>query len=135
MKQIHGDVTPDRRMADAIRAATGARRSSQADLDALQGRIMTAATPYMDARLSMRPSWLDYAAAWSRTIVPVGLATAVVAASCLVWLTSSARRSTPSNVEHVAMLGAATNSVSSGDLIDLAVSDVEVPLSAPAARR
>jgi hypothetical protein len=135
MKQIHGDATPDARMAEAIRAATGRSRSSEAELAALHGRIIHAARPYVDGRVSMRASWLDYAAAWSRTIVPLGLATAVLAASCLVWLSASARRVTPSNVEHVAMLGAATNSVSSGDLIDLAGSDFDVPLSAPAARR
>lgn len=135
MKRIQGDETPDPRMADAIRAAMPARPASDAELRALHGRIVTAAGPYMASRLSMRPNWLDYAAAWSRTIVPVGLATAVLAASCLVWLSTAAHRLRPSNVEHVAMLGAATNSVSSGDLIDLAASDVDVPLSAPAARR
>lgn len=135
MKQIHADATPDPRMAEAIRAATGARHPSDADMAALHGRIVGAARPYLGARLSMRTSWLDYAAAWSRTIVPVGLATAVLAASCLVWLSASARRQTQNTVEHVAMLGAATNAVGSGDLVDLAISDVDVPAAPPRVQR
>lgn len=127
MKDIRLDPARDARMSGAIRAATGDTPLEREALRALHERIMGAARPQLSQHRNARPSWIDYAAAWSRTIIPIGVATALVAASCLVWLSVNAPKSPAGTVEHVAMLGAATNAVSSGDLIDLAISDVDMP--------
>ena len=127
MKDFRRDSARDPRMGAAIRAVAGDTPLEREALRALHERIMGAARPQLSQQRNARPSWLDYAAAWSRTIVPIGVATALVAASCLVWLSVNAPKSSPGTVEHVAMLGAATNVVSSGYLIDLAISDVDMP--------
>jgi hypothetical protein len=129
----HGRLDParDPRMARAIRAAGGDAPPRPDHMRALHDRITRAARPRLAEQRNGSPSWLDYAAGWSRTIVPLGVATAVVAASCLVWLTITPRQQAPGTVEHVAVLAAATNAAGSGDLIDLAISDVDMPASAP----
>lgn len=127
MKNSRPNSERDPRMVQAIRAVTGDTPLGRDELNALHGRIMGAARPYLAQSRNARPSWVDYAAAWSRTIIPIGVATALVAASCLVWLSVNSPRSSAGTVEHVAMLGAATNAVSSGDLVDLAISDVDMP--------
>jgi hypothetical protein len=136
MNDPRTDPARDPRLARAIIDATGAGRFSADNLRALQDRITRAARPRLAEQREARPSWLDYATAWSRTIVPIGVATALVAASCLVWLSMQPREPRAGTVEHVAMLGAATNAVTSGDLVDLAISDVDMPAPprAPKAR-
>jgi hypothetical protein len=68
-----------------------------------------------------RTVW-DYAERWSAVLLPVGAFTALAAGLCLFVL-ANPRESVPSRASstRVALIGAATNRVSSQNLLDLLV--------------
>jgi hypothetical protein len=107
--------------------------ASPAQLAALSGRILAAAAPILREREARNRTVWDYAERWSGTLLPLGMLTAVAAAMCLFVL-SAQREPTiaPAPGPRVALLGAATNRMSSQKLIDLVVS---VDASSPSPRR
>jgi len=106
----------DRELASALRrldppAVTGGQMA------ALARRIVTRATPLLDARRRDAARWWEYAANWAGTLLPLGVAAAFVATVCLAW-SSTARAPRPHAIERTALLRAVTNRAPSGDLID-----------------
>jgi len=106
----------DRELARALRrldppAVTGGQMA------ALARRIVTRATPLLDARRRDAARWWEYAANWAGTLLPLGVAAAFVATVCLAW-SSAARAPRPHAIERTALLRVVTNRAPSGDLID-----------------
>lgn len=127
------DSLADRELARALRrldppAPTPSQMSS------LARRIMTRATPLLDARRRGASTWWEYAAAWAGTLLPLGAAAAFVAAACLAWSTMPRVAARPHAVERTALLRAVTNGAPSGDLVDI-VLDARSAEHAPASQR
>jgi hypothetical protein len=123
----------DRHLGDLMKEADREFAASPAQLAALSGRILAAAAPILREREARNRTVWDYAERWSGTLLPLGMLTAVAAAMCLFVL-SAQREPTiaPAPGPRVALLGAATNRMSSQKLIDLVVS---VDASTPSPRR
>lgn len=123
----HVDPRRDRELAGLLRAAEPSGLPTDAQIRALSDRIRAAAAPMLEQReLRARTLW-DYAEYWSGTLIRLGVATAVAASVCLFWLSNT--RSAPAEVpaERVALIGAATNRVSSHDLLDLLTAESPAP--------
>jgi hypothetical protein len=89
-------------------------------MTALARRIMSRATPLLDAR-RRASSWWEYAAAWAGTLLPLGVAAAFVATVCLAWSTSVRGSARPHAAERTALLRVVTNRAASSDLLDIAL--------------
>src|SRR5689334_19492656 len=112
------DSLPDRELARALRRLDPPA-PTPSQMSALARRIMTHATPLLDARRRGASTWWEYAAAWAGTLLPLGAAAAFAAAACLAWSTSARAPARPHAVERTALLRAVTNHAPSGDLIDV----------------
>ena len=108
---------PDRELARALRRLDPPA-PSQAQMTSLARRIMSRATPLLDARRRGAATWWEYAASWAGTLLPLGAAAAVVATAYLARSTTT-RAVRPHAVERTALLRAVTNHVPSGDLLDM----------------
>jgi hypothetical protein len=87
-------------------------------MSALARRIITRATPLLEARRRGAARWWEYAAAWAGTLLPLGAAAAFVATVCLAW-SSAARSTTRAHApERTALLRVVTNRAKSRELID-----------------
>lgn len=105
---------------------------SPEQLRALTQRIVTAAGPMLDQRAAPNRTLWDYVERWADTLIPMGAFTALAAAACLFWL-STIHIAEPAVGERTALIGAATNRVSSHDLVDLLVApDTHEAAGAPA---
>lgn len=111
------DSLPDRELARALRRLDPPA-PTPSQMSALARRIMTRATPLLDARRRGASTWWEYAAAWAGTLLPLGAAAAFVAAACLAWSTMTAAPARPHAIERMALLRAVTNGAPSGDLVD-----------------
>lgn len=89
----------------------------------LAERIAAAAVPMLRERESVQRTIWDYAVGWSSMLLPIGTLAAAAAGLCLFVL-SAQRLPVPARLSstRVALLGAATNRVSSQNLVDLLVS-------------
>jgi hypothetical protein len=86
-------------------------------------RIVAAAGPMLREReFAQRTIW-EYAVGWSSMLLPLGTLAAAAAAVCL-FVVSAQRAPAPARLSstRVALLGAATNRLSSQNLLDLLVS-------------
>ena len=81
-------------------------------------RIVTRATPMLDARRRSAARWWEYAATWAGTLLPLGVAAAFVATVCLAWSSAARVPIRPHAFERTALLRVVTNRAPSGDLID-----------------
>ena len=114
------DLFTDRELGRELRRLDPPAPTS-AQMTSLARRIMTRATPLLDARRHGATSWWEYAAAWAGTLLPLGVAAALVASVCLAW---SSAASTPARAhapERTALLRAVTNPAESADLLDFAL--------------
>ncbi len=80
---IRRDVTPDPELGAILRRFEGADPTTDEQRRALRRRIEAAAAPLLAERGS--GAWWEFAAVWARTLVPLGLATAVAAAAFIAW--------------------------------------------------
>ena len=111
------DSHMDRELARALRRFDPPA-ATPTQMAALARRIVTRATPMLDARRRGAARWWEYAATWAGTLLPLGVAAAFVATVCLAW-SSAARASTrPHAFERTALLRVVTNRAQSGDLLD-----------------
>lgn len=92
--------------------------ATPAEMTALARRIVTRATPMLDARRHGAARWWEYAASWAGTLLPLGVAAALVATVCLVWSSATQAPARPLPVERTALLRVVTNRAHSGDLLD-----------------
>jgi hypothetical protein len=113
--------TRDRWLAGLLRKAGLANGSTPDERAALARRIMLAAAPLLEQRTASPAGVWDDLERWAGMLIPVGTFTALAAGVCLFWLSTRASAPLPVAVEQTALLGAATNAVSSHDLIDLLV--------------
>ncbi|HEY4217904.1 MAG TPA: hypothetical protein VGM67_12255 [Gemmatimonadaceae bacterium] len=112
----------DEELARLLRDADATMRPSAAQLRALGARIVKAGLPVLDARAASERTVWDYAERWSTVLLPVGAFTAIAAGLCLFVLSSSSEPALPrGNATRVALIGAATNRVSSQNLLDMLV--------------
>jgi hypothetical protein len=113
----------DPEIANLLRDASVSATSSADGLRRLNERIMAAALPMLDELAPPQCTVWDYAEHWSRVLLPIGALAAVAAGLCLFALSSDRLPPAQSAPPRVALLGAATNRVSSQNLIDLLVSN------------
>jgi len=112
----------DVELARVLRAAERQSMTADGALAALGARIMTAAAPLLEERAVPNRTVWDYAERWSATLLPIGALTAVAAGLCLFALSVQPDPAPPRPTgARVALLGAATNSLSSQKLIDFLV--------------
>ncbi|MEO6877503.1 MAG: hypothetical protein ABI205_03415 [Gemmatimonadaceae bacterium] len=115
----------DAELRAMLRAADRLPPSSAPQLRALSARIRVGAGPALDARAAGERTIWDYAERWSAVLLPVGAFTALAAGVCLFVLAGPIGQTEPpasrASSTRVALLGAATNNVSSQTLIDLLV--------------
>lgn len=111
------DSHPDRELARALRRLDPPA-VTPTQMAALARRIVTRATPMLDARRRDAARWWEYAANWAGTLLPLGVAAAFVATVCLAWSSATRTPVRPHAVERTALLRAVTNHAPSGDLID-----------------
>jgi hypothetical protein len=114
----------DSEIARALRGADLSGSASPALLRRLNDRIVAAAMPLLEERAAQHRTMWDYTERWSGMLLPLGALAALAAGFCLFML--SAQRDSASEaaaVPRVALLGAATNRVSSQNLVDLLVSN------------
>ena len=109
----------DRELARELRRLDPPAPTS-VQMAALARRIVSRATPLLDARRRALSSWWEYAAAWAGTLLPLGMAAAFVASVCLAWSSSRPAIRAHAN-ERAAILRVLTNEAPSRDLIDFAL--------------
>jgi len=119
------DSLPDRELARALRRLDPPA-PTPTQMTSLARRIMSRATPLLDARRRRASTWWEYAAAWAGTLLPLGAAAAFVATACLAWSTTAHAPARAHAIERTALLRVVTNRAPSGDLLDIV-------LDAPAA--
>jgi hypothetical protein len=122
------DPKADRQLADALREMRAADRSSARDQHLLARRIIRHADPLLRTR-RRAVAWWEYAATWSRALVPLGLSAATLAAVGMIWLIpprQPAGARAESSGEHAVLLGAVANRIPPHELLDLLVAPVVV---------
>ena len=107
----------DRELARALRRLDPPAATPM-QMAALARRIVTRATPMLDARRRGAARWWEYPANWAGTLLPLGVAAAFVATVCLAWNSAIRAPVRPHAVERTALLRVVTNRAPSGDLID-----------------
>lgn len=121
------DSRPDRELARALRRLDPPAPTT-AQMTSLAQRIVKRATPLLDARRRAASSWWEYPAAWAGTLLPIGVAAALVATVCLARNSASRVPARPHANERTALLRVITNRAPSRELVDFV-------LDAPAAER
>lgn len=111
------DLFTDRELGRALRRLDPPAPTST-QMSSLARRIMTHATPLLDARRRGVTSWWEYAAAWAGTLLPLGVAAAFVASVCLAWSSAVSTPARPHAPERTALLRVVTNRAETGDLLD-----------------
>jgi hypothetical protein len=109
------DLFSDRELGRELRRLDPPAPTS-AQMASLARRIMTRATPLLDARRRGTARWWEYAAAWAGTLLPLGVAATLVAGVCLAWSASAPVRAHAP--ERTALLRVVTNRAASRDLVD-----------------
>ena len=116
------DDGPARDVADALARFESANGASQWELGVLARRIVAKAEPLLAARRQGVTAWWQYPAVWARTLIPLGITTALVATACILWATLAPL---PVPSEHLAMrdtlLGSTTSDALSQRLLDALV--------------
>lgn len=79
------DLTPDHEVTDALRRFDHAPAPSASQLRGLARRIVSSAAPLLEPRRANTVAWWDYPAVWARTLIPLGVTTALMAVACILW--------------------------------------------------
>jgi len=128
------DSLPDRELAGALRRLDPPA-PTKAQMTSLARRIMSRATPLLDARRRGASTWWEYAAAWAGTLLPLGAAAGFVAAACLARLATTRSPVRPHAIERTALLRAVTNHAPSGALLDIVLDAPSAEHAAGTTRR
>lgn len=131
------DSLSDRELCRALRRLDPPA-PTPAQMTALARRIITRATPLLDARRRGSARWWEYAAAWAGTLLPLGAAAAFVASACLAWSSINAAAPRAHAPERTALLRVVTSRARSRDLVDFVldapVSEHHRPLATEGSR-
>jgi hypothetical protein len=112
----------DPKLAQLLRNTEGQSMQSDGALAQLSARIVAAAAPVLDERAAPHRTIWDYTERWSATLLPIGAFTAIAAGLCLFALSAQGPLSSQRTPGvRLALLGAATNRVSSQSLVDFLV--------------
>jgi anti-sigma-K factor RskA len=123
-------LRPDRELHDLLRCFDSPDRPTDAQRHALERRIATGAEPLLAARRGTPPTWWEFAATWARTLIPLGAATALVAA-VVIFRTSRPTKSplAPTISTQDSLVGAVPHDPTSRHLLDLLVTPSRAPRS------
>lgn len=110
----------DRELSGALRRLDPPS-PTPAQMSALARRIVAGAGPALAARRRDANRWWEYAAMWAGMLLPLGFATALVAAACITWISIAPRRSPSPSPERVALLRAVARGDAPRELVDLAL--------------
>ncbi|MGH7670118.1 MAG: hypothetical protein ACRENQ_11560, partial [Gemmatimonadaceae bacterium] len=95
----------------------------------LARRILAGAEPLLAARSGPSPAWWEFAATWARTIIPVGVATALAAAVVIVWTSRAASRAAlPTLTTQDSLVGVVPRDPTSRHLLDLLITPSLAPV-------
>ncbi len=127
------DVSPDPALAGLLARFDAPASATAAERSALQRRIAQRAAPRLANRAGDAPPWWTFAADWARTLIPLGVATALVATTLLLWNARGERHglTIAPMAAPDSLVGAAGRDVTSQRLLD----DLVTPLPAPASSR
>jgi hypothetical protein len=118
----HDDLSPDPALRDMLRRFDPASAVTPAGRQALARRIAAGASPILAARRRTAPSWWEFTAGWARTLIPLGVATALVAAGTILWASRTAARSAMIPVAAPdSLVGAVPHDHTSQHLVDFLV--------------
>ena len=122
------DLRPDHELRDLLRRFDSPDSETDAQRQALARRILTGAEPLLDARRASPPAWWEFAATWARTLIPIGVATALAAAVVIVWTSRPPRREVlPTITTQDSLVGAVPHDPTSRHLLDLLVTPSPAP--------
>ncbi len=128
------DLRPDHELRDLLRRFDAPDADTDAQRQALARRILAGAEPLLAARRGTPPAWWEFTATWARTLIPIGVATALAAAAVIFWTTRPARRDLlPTITTQDSLVGAVPRDPTSRHLLDLLVTPSSSP-SSPSAR-
>lgn len=122
------DLRPDEALRDMLRRFDAPEHGSADQRTDLLRRIMSDAEPLLSARRSGAPAWWEFTAGWARMLIPLGVATAIVAAGLMLWSVRTARQSmiTPMASQD-ALVSSLPRERTSQRLLDALVSPVALP--------
>ncbi len=124
----HDDLRPDHELRDLLRRFDSPDMATDAQRQALARRILTGAEPLLAARRGAPPAWWEFTAIWSRTLIPIGVATAIAAAAAIFWTSRPARRAElPTVTTQDSLVGAVPHDPTSRHLLDLLVTPSPPP--------
>ncbi|HEX8724775.1 MAG TPA: hypothetical protein VF737_05230 [Gemmatimonadaceae bacterium] len=126
----HDDLRPDPELRDLLRRFDSSGAATDAARQALARRIVAEGAPLLAARRGAPAAWWELTATWARTLIPIGVATALAAAAVIVWTSRQPRRALPSAVAtQDSLVGAVPRDPTSRHLIDLLVTPAPTPRS------
>jgi len=122
------DLRPDPELRDLLRRFDAPEADTRVQRDALARRIRSGAEPLLAARRGAPPAWWEFAATWARTLIPLGVATALAAAAIIFWTSRPVRHTlVPTIVTQDSLVGAVPRDPTSRHLLDLLVTPAPVP--------
>jgi hypothetical protein len=128
------DLRPDAELRAMLRRFDSPDRVSPDQRAALQRRIAADAEPLLSARRPGSPAWWEFTAGWARTLIPLGVATAMVAAGLILWAAHTPVRQPLVRVaSQDSLVSAVPRDRTSQHLLDLLVSPAVIPADEPAA--
>ena len=81
------DPTPDQEIGDALRSVQARASLSPWELNVVARRVIAHAAPLLERKRTGVPPWWQYPAVWARTLIPLGLTTALAAIAGFMWAT------------------------------------------------
>lgn len=125
------DLRPDHELRDLLRRFDSPDVATDAQRQALARRILIGAEPLLDVRRGAPPAWWEFTATWARTLIPIGVATALAAAGVIMWTSRPARRAVlPTIATQDSLVGAVPRDPTSRHLLDLLVTPSPAPRKA-----
>ena len=124
------DLRPDPELRDVLRRFDSPDVATDTQRLALARRILAQGEPLLAARRGTPAAWWELTATWARTLIPVGVATALAAAAVIFWTSRQVRPAVPATiVTQDSLVGAVPRDPTSRDLIDLLVTPSPAPRS------
>lgn len=118
----HDDLSPDPALRNMLRRFDPASDVMPPGRLALARRITADAVPILAASRRSAPSWWEFTAGWARTLIPLGVATALVAAGAILWAShTAAQRAVVPVAAQDSLVGAVPRDHTSQHLVDFLV--------------
>lgn len=134
---MRDELRPDPELRRMLRSFDGRDHATGSQRAALVRRIAAGAERALAGQQPHALAWWDVAAGWAHALVPLGVATAILAAALIVWtVTVTPPRSVAPVPTADSLVSLVPHDRTSQDLLDLIVSPSAAPepLRAPAAQ-